>query len=58
MSLDGHLDALKRKHGALEEELNDVLGRPAPDESLIVRLKREKLRLKDEIEKLKTQTRH
>ncbi len=58
MSLDGHLDALKRKHGALEEELDDMLGRPAPDESRVAKLKREKLRLKDEIEKLRTQTRH
>ena len=58
MSLDGHLDALKRKHVALEEELNEMLGRPAPDESHVSKLKREKLRLKDEMEKLKTQTRH
>ena len=58
MSLDGHLDALKRKHGALESEINDMQSRPAPDESQLVRLKREKLRLKDEIEKIKAQTRH
>lgn len=58
MSLDGHLDALKRKHGALEHEISEIQGRPAPDESQISRLKREKLRLKDEIEKLKAQTRH
>ena len=58
MSLDGHLDALKRKHGALEKEINEMLGRPAPDESRITRLKREKLRLKDEMKKLMAQTRH
>lgn len=58
MSLDGHIDALKRKHGALEAEINDMLARPAPDESKLARLKREKLRLKDELEKLIPQTRH
>lgn len=58
MSIDGHLDALRRKHGALDNEINDMLARPAPNDSEIMRLKREKLRLKDEIEKLKAQTRH
>ena len=58
MSLDGHLDALRRKHGALESEIHDVQTRPAPDESRLMRLKREKLRVKDEIEKLTAQTRH
>ena len=58
MSLDGHLDALKRKHFALESEINDMQARPAPDEPELTRLKREKLRLKDEIEKISAQTRH
>lgn len=58
MSIDGHLDALKRKHGALDNEINDMMARPAPDESELNRLKREKLRLKDEIEKIMAQTRH
>ena len=58
MTLEGHLDALRRKHVALEAEIDAMLARPAPDESAISRLKREKLRLKDEIEKLRAQTRH
>ncbi|WP_306118757.1 MULTISPECIES: DUF465 domain-containing protein [unclassified Roseitalea] len=58
MALDGHLDALKRKHGALESEISDMQARPAPDESRITRLKREKLRLKEQIERLSTQTTH
>ena len=58
MSLDGHLDALKRKHGALESEIADMAARPAPDQSALTALKREKLRLKEEIEKIKAQTRH
>lgn len=58
MSLDGHLDALKRKHGALENQIDDMQARPAPDETIISRLKREKLRLKEEIEKLQAETRH
>ena len=58
MSLDGHLDALRRKHVALESEINDMQARPAPDESQLTRMKREKLRLKDEIEKITAQTHH
>lgn len=58
MSLEGHLDALKRKHGALENQISEMSGRPAPDQSELRQLKREKLRLKEEIEKIVAQTRH
>lgn len=58
MSIDGHLDALKRKHGALESQIEDQMSRPVPDQSALTALKREKLRLKEEIEKIKAQTRH
>ncbi len=58
MSLDGHLDALKRKHGALKSQIDDHMSRPVPDQSVLTALKREKLRLKEEIEKISAQTRH
>lgn len=58
MNIDGHLEALKRKHFALEEEIDTVVKRPMPDQSLLSRLKREKLKLKEEIERIGSQTRH
>ncbi|MEM1376112.1 MAG: DUF465 domain-containing protein [Pseudomonadota bacterium] len=51
MSIEGHLDALKRKHTDLENQLHDMMGRPAPDQATMTSLKREKLRLKEEIAK-------
>ncbi|MEO1702693.1 MAG: DUF465 domain-containing protein [Pseudomonadota bacterium] len=56
MSIEGHLDALKRKHGALESQLNEMMLRPVPDQAKLTMLKREKLRLKEEIVKLTTGT--
>ncbi len=62
MSMAGHLDSLKRKHGVLEEKIADVSARPMPDQSQVTMLKREKLRLKEQIEKIEAsaqqQTQH
>ncbi len=52
MSLQSRLDALKERHAALETRIADEDHRPRPDPDAIVRLKLEKLRLKDEIERL------
>ncbi|MEL6436976.1 MAG: DUF465 domain-containing protein, partial [Pseudomonadota bacterium] len=49
MSIEGHLDALKRKHSALESRLSDLMTGPAPDASALAVLKKEKLKLKEEI---------
>lgn len=62
MSIAGHLDSLKRKHSVLEEKIADVSARPMPDQSQVTMLKREKLRLKEQIEKIEAsaelQTQH
>lgn len=62
MSIAGHLDSLKRKHSVLEEKIADVSARPMPDQSQVTMLKREKLRLKEQIEKIESsaeqQTQH
>lgn len=58
MSIESHLEALKRKHGDLEAKLHDYMNRPAPDQTKMTLLKREKLRLKEEIEKLGAQSKH
>jgi hypothetical protein len=55
MSLNTHLDALKERHASLETRILDEDHRPRPDSEALMRLKLEKLRLKDEIERLRTQ---
>lgn len=58
MALASHLEELQRKHGDIEREIDEALNHPSTDDLQISTLKRRKLALKDEIEKLKAQTRH
>lgn len=58
MSIENHLDALKTKHFNLEKEIQSTGTRPAPDQTALTRLKREKLKIKQEIARLEDQTRH
>lgn len=53
MTIQAHLASLEKKHGALEEELESILASPSADDREIVEIKRRKLRLKDEMERLK-----
>jgi hypothetical protein len=53
MSMQSHLVELEKKHQALEAELNDCLTHPGVDDLKLVELKRRKLLVKDEIEKLR-----
>jgi hypothetical protein len=55
MSLASHLDELQRKHGDIEREIDNALLHPSVDDLEIAALKRRKLAIKDEIEKLKSQ---
>ena len=55
MSLAHHLDELQRKHGDIEREIDNAMTHPSVDDLEIVNLKRRKLALKDEIEKLRAQ---
>ena len=54
MSLNTRLDALKERHASLETRIFDEDHRPQPDTEALVRLKVEKLRLKEEMERLRT----
>jgi hypothetical protein len=47
-----YVESLRSKHAHLEQEIDDELHRPLPDQSVLTRLKREKLRIKDEIARL------
>ncbi len=52
MSLSEHVETLKAKHADLENLIVEEEHRPAPDEARIKELKRQKLRIKDEIAQL------
>ena len=55
MSQQARLDALKERHAALEMRIVDEDQRPRPDSDALMRLKIEKLRVKEEMERLRTQ---
>lgn len=52
MALADRLVSLRQQHEHLQVRLDDENNRPHPDEDRIRELKREKLRLKDEINRL------
>ena len=56
MSIDSHLGELVRRHQAIEEAILAEVNRPASDDAKIHELKRKKLHLKDEIERLRQVT--
>ncbi len=52
MSLNSHLQELRRKHQTLSEQVEEAQRSPATRDSEIAELKKRKLRLKEEIERL------
>jgi hypothetical protein len=54
MSLITRLDALKERHASLETRIFDEDHRPSPNSQELTRLKLEKLRLKEEMERIRT----
>lgn len=57
MALAAHLAELSEKHQLLKRRIEEAQGRPGSDEDQIRRWKQEKLKLKDEIQRLQM-TRH
>ena len=55
MSVAEHVEALRARHAALKHAVEEENQRPHPDEFRIAELKREKLRIKDEIAKLEAE---
>ena len=53
MSLDVHLTTLEQRHSALETEIEAARVKPAMRDAEIRELKRRKLQLKDEMERLR-----
>ena len=56
MSLESHLTELMRRHQALSAEIAETENHPSADEVKIHELKRKKLLLKDEIEKVRAES--
>lgn len=52
MAVDAHVEALQRRHAALDEEIRELVATRRADDSRLTTLKREKLRIKDEIHRL------
>jgi hypothetical protein len=52
MTMQDYVESLRSKHALLEQQIDDEQHRPLPDQSTLTRLKREKLRIKDEIARL------
>jgi hypothetical protein len=53
MSLQSRIESLKSRHAGLESRIFEEDQRPQPDTGTLSRLKVEKLRLKEEMERLK-----
>lgn len=53
MSLESHLSELQRRHQTLSHQIEEEEKSPAIDDIRLHELKRKKLQLKDEIQKLR-----
>ncbi len=53
MSLQDRIESLKNKHAALDTAIEQEESRPHPDDNHIGDLKRQKLRIKDELSRMK-----
>ncbi len=53
MAVEGHIRELADKHQKLQEQIEAEMAHSAWDELRIAALKKEKLRLKDELERLR-----
>ncbi len=58
MSLEARIDSLKLRHATLETRINDEDRRPRPNDGELGRLKVEKLKLKEELERLRSEAAH
>ena len=55
MAIEAHVDTLSQRHQELETEISDESKHPSHDDLHLVELKRQKLRIKDQIEELRLQ---
>ena len=50
MASSTHVSALQSKHAGLEARLRDEMNRPVPDAATIQAIKRQKLKIKEELQ--------
>ena len=53
MSVEAHVEQLRRRHADLDSRLAELNRSPSASDAEIAGVKRDKLRLKDQIERLK-----
>ncbi len=58
MTMKAHVTALAEKHAQLEQIIAQELARPLPDHIRLAELKKQKLRVKEEMEALRHSTSH
>ena len=49
MSINAHMENLERKHAVLDSLINLEVGRPLPDFVKITQMKKQKLRIKEQL---------
>lgn len=52
MSLTSHLQELRKKHTSLSEKVEEAQKSPGSDDLMVSALKKEKLKIKEQIERL------
>lgn len=55
MSVESHISQLETRHRTLESKLTEISTSPSTDQTQLAELKRQKLWLKDEINRLRNQ---
>ncbi len=55
MAIKAHMETLNKRHQELEAAINAETKSPAHDDLRVLELKRQKLKIKDQLEELRTQ---
>lgn len=58
MAIESHVAELKRRHQALEKEIEAALNSPGADQLELAEMKKRKLHLKDEISRIRGESIH
>ena len=52
MAVENRIDSLRTQHAELEDQIHNESTKPMPDDARLAELKRQKLRVNDEIQRL------
>jgi hypothetical protein len=56
MSLSAHIESLENKHNELKAQVAAESARPSPDFAKVTQMKKQKLRIKEELQRLQQET--